>query len=149
MLCQLHHFGRGSPSKGFLSPSKGSVITRHRTFLIKSPTFLSYERTPLSWTSVLPVMLKKLYSLKIMLRENILEELFTNVESMKSIISFFTHHAPIWILLQIPHCCFLRHLGLSFECPWLYCHVYYSQTARCKVFLVFIVTSVTSVLSWV
>ena len=32
--------------------------------------------------------------------KNILEDLFTNVESSKSIMSFFTHHIPVWILLQ-------------------------------------------------
>lgn len=62
-------------------------------------------------------MLKKTICLnKIILRENILEDLFTYVKSINSITFILSHHVPsIGILLQTPHCSFLRHLGLSLK----------------------------------
>ena len=53
-----------------------SLITKYEILLIRSPTLLSYERTPLLW---LPIMLKKLFCLnKIILRKDILEGLFNH-----------------------------------------------------------------------
>lgn len=65
-------------------------IIRHETLLIKSPTLLSYERIFPPWTSVLPIMLKKRFCLnKIILRENILEGLFTRWEHLISHFLFY------------------------------------------------------------
>lgn len=113
------------------------------TFHQKSHTSWLWKNTSLMNFSA-PYNVEKIICLnKIILRENILEDLFTHVEGINSITSFLSHHVPIWILVQHHTALFWGILVWTLS-PWFQCHVYI-QTARGKEFLVFIVLSVTRV----